>query len=415
MWNASGAKILHAILAHMPEDLSTVTARPASPYSAHILALDGLRGLAILAVMGSHLFPGTVARGGWAVRAIGSLLPIGASGVDLFFVLSGFLITGILYDSLAEEHFFRTFYMRRALRIFPLYYGVIFLLLILTPLLKIPWHGMQWSLMAYLQNTNVAMPLYKFHPGPYIGIDQMWSLAVEEQFYLVWPMVVFFVRKRSSLIAICLVGSIASLVLRFELFQHGVIYDVVNRSTLCRADGLLTGAAFALLVRGRLHDRVLRWAPTVFWIALAIGVGQYEVPHLLHLTLTPFYESYYVATRYTVMELLSAALLCWSLWPASLPRKVFEASILRFFGKYSYGLYMTHQIPLPVLLPLFRGWAAIITASKAFAVAFAGVLSGGVGVGVAYTSYHAYEKHFLRLKKYFAYKKPRSKTRAADA
>jgi peptidoglycan/LPS O-acetylase OafA/YrhL len=391
-----------------PEDLSLVSARPASPYSAHILALDGLRGLAILAVMCSHLFPGTVDRGNWAVRTVGSLLPIGASGVDLFFVLSGFLITGILYDSLQEQQFFRKFYMRRALRIFPLYYGVILLLLLLTPWLRIPWHGMQWSLMAYLQNTNIAMPLYKFRPGPYISIDPMWSLAVEEQFYLVWPMVIFFVRKRSSLLAICLVGGIASLVLRFELFQHGVIYDVVNRSILCRADGLLAGAALALLVRGRLHDRVLRSAPVVFWAALAVGVGQYEVPHMLHLVTPPWYFSYYTATRYTVMELLSASLLCWSLWPASVARKVFEVSSMRFFGKYSYGLYMMHAIPLPFTLPLFRRCAAVFTGSKAFAVLFAGILAGGMGVAMAYASYHAYEKHFLRLKKYFPYRHPRN-------
>jgi len=117
------------------------TDAPPSPYSRHIPSLDGLRGLAVLGVVASHLFWGNPA-GPWTA-AIESITVFGAHGVDLFFVLSGFLITGILYDSLQEESYFRKFYARRCLRIFPLYYGVLIVLFLLTPLLHWDWNHTQ--------------------------------------------------------------------------------------------------------------------------------------------------------------------------------------------------------------------------------------------------------------------------------
>jgi peptidoglycan/LPS O-acetylase OafA/YrhL len=155
--------------------------------------------MAVLGVMGSHFFRGSVANAGFLVRSIGSAFAFGARGVDLFFVLSGFLITGILYDSLSDSGYFRKFYARRCLRIFPLYYGVLFALLLLTPWLHIQWQNMQWSLLLYLQNTNVIMPIYQWQSHS-VDLIHFWTLAVEEQFYLVWPLAVsyFAIAKKSS-------------------------------------------------------------------------------------------------------------------------------------------------------------------------------------------------------------------------
>src|SRR6266702_4824953 len=185
--------------------------------------------MAVLGVMASHLFPGTT--NGLLLQVLGATLAFGATGVDLFFVLSGFLITGILFDSLSDSSFFRKFYARRTLRIFPLYYGVLITLFLLTPWLGLQWHRMNWALLFYLQNTNIAGPFYDFHMGNQgLSLDHFWSLAVEEQFYLIWPLAVFFIRDLKKLLWTCLALSCAALLLRFFLAFHHTIYHIINRS-----------------------------------------------------------------------------------------------------------------------------------------------------------------------------------------
>jgi peptidoglycan/LPS O-acetylase OafA/YrhL len=366
-----------------------------------------LRGLAVLAVMGSHLFPGTTRSP--ITQAIGSTLSFGAAGVDLFFVLSGFLITGILYDSLQDSGYFRKFYARRMLRIFPLYYAVVFTYIALTPLLGIQWHGMHWALLFYLQNTNIAGPFYTF------GIlDHFWSLAVEEQFYLVWPLIVFFVRDIRRLLWVCLALSSVSLVLRLTLAFHHAIYHTINRSTLCRMDSLLVGGALALALRGGLHDRVLRAAKPLFWSAVVAIAGLNLLRPALSQRpqLLPAFDATYLGVRYTLLALASAALIGWCLQPSSL-RRFFEGKALRFFGKYSYGLYVLHLIALGYLLRTFRGWISVVTPNKGVGVVGAGLMVFVLAVAAAYTSYHLYEKQFLRLKRYFDYDRTRRTERIA--
>src|SRR5215469_16350920 len=170
--------------------------------------LDALRGLAVIAVLihntGRDLYTGFLTRNGWM-------------GVDLFFVLSGFLITGILLDTKNSDGYFRNFYARRCLRIWPLYYCTLFFMFVVVPLVRpseahqifeprsMPW----WSYFVYLQNFLV--PSITRATG-LLGVT--WSLAVEEQFYLVWPLVVRFLTetqlRRLSITLIC-----CSPVLRF--------------------------------------------------------------------------------------------------------------------------------------------------------------------------------------------------------
>jgi peptidoglycan/LPS O-acetylase OafA/YrhL len=157
----------------------------------HIPALDGLRGIAILSVMLLHFTNAIAALPGSPTSAARSVFGWGWTGVDLFFVLSGFLITGILLDSKGHPLYFRSFYARRALRIFPLYYAALFLFFVVPRAIpSVPatysfaWHDQRWFWF-YLGN---------FHPlGPdakqFIG--QFWSLAIEEQFYLVWPLLIW--------------------------------------------------------------------------------------------------------------------------------------------------------------------------------------------------------------------------------
>jgi peptidoglycan/LPS O-acetylase OafA/YrhL len=198
-------------------------------------------------------------------------------GVDLFFVLSGFLITGILYDSLHRPNYFRNFYVRRALRIFPIFYGFFLLLFLLTPALHLKW---QWSVLSYFfyvgnlivpfcdlrtNNPTLIMQAMPDHTLRYFcNIGYLWSLCVEEQFYLVWPAVIYFVRDRKTLLKIC-VGLIATTVIVRSAFrihldatinQHWLLF---YWSTYFHSDGLLIGAFLALWLRTqKLSLRVLR-------------------------------------------------------------------------------------------------------------------------------------------------------------
>ena len=357
--------------------------------------------------MASHLFPGTTQGGGLLLRWTGIVLSHGGFGVDLFFVLSGFLITGILYDSRQEERFFRTFYARRVLRIFPLYYGVLLLLLLLTVPLRIRWQGMEWPLLLYLQNTGWIMPLYRFFPSPFLSLDHFWSLAVEEQFYLVWPLLVYLFREKRPIVVACLILSLVSCLLRLWLGIRGTDFNVINRGTMCRADALLMGAMLAIGLRvPRWHDRILHQAGRVaIGSAALFAAGIALRGYLLQRVpaSTTIIEAVNLSLRYTVAAVFFTALLALCLRPESFGERVFSSSLPRYFGRYSYGLYVLHLIALPFLLGVFRHHLNHLTSNKGFAVVAAGLLSFAIAMLAAVLSYHFFERPFLRLKRYFAY------------
>src|ERR1700749_4828090 len=183
-------------LRNLPVAGNTPTTAPEN--RAFYPALDGMRAVAFTLVFLIHYLR----------------LPWGWSGVNIFFVLSGFLITGILLDTRNDAHRARNFYVRRILRIFPLYYGVLLALLLLHPLLHCQWTRAWLAWPLYLGNfLRFAGPsaaidgsplehaadgwliLGRFpHASLYVG--HFWSLCVEEQFYLFWPWVVFLIRSR---------------------------------------------------------------------------------------------------------------------------------------------------------------------------------------------------------------------------
>jgi len=367
----------------------------------HLLALDGIRGLAILMVICSHAFESNYDAQGPLVKALGHFLYYGLFGVDLFFVLSGFLITGILYDSLQDKGYFRKFYMRRALRIFPLYYGVLAVCLLLTHPLHFHWRGMGWLLLFYLQNFR-PMQIMTFTPGAGIYLYHFWSLAVEEQFYLIWPAVVFLVRDKRKLLVTTLVGSAMAILLRGILLKAGASPFAMHVTMVCRADSLLLGGALAMLYRSQRWKQVQRIAPSGFWGATAIMVFSIAVvrPWLDN---QPFYRSMWGGVEYTVLAVGFACLIAWSLRAGSVCSWIFQRAWIRFLGKYSYGLYVLHVIVLCLMnLPL-RAALLGVTHNKAVAVVGAGVTSLAVSIVVAYASYHLYEKPFLNLKHRFDY------------
>ena len=204
----------------------------------HLPALDGLRGLAVLLVVVFHIYQVEPSPAQPISRLLYGATRLGQTGVDLFFVLSGFLITGILYDTKRSSRFFLNFYGRRTLRIFPLYYGVLVVAFILLPFLfhyRGAGSGTVW-LWTYTTNLPVS---FGREWGPF---GHFWSLAIEEQFYLVWPLVVYAFR-RETLLRIC-VGCVAGAVVS-RLVVESLGFSSFT-FTLCRMDSLTLGAFLAL-------------------------------------------------------------------------------------------------------------------------------------------------------------------------
>jgi peptidoglycan/LPS O-acetylase OafA/YrhL len=398
---AEALPIVDKLESLVTEAISTV-GRERHVARGHLLALDGIRGLAILMVIGSHAFESNYETRGPIINALGRMLYYGLFGVDLFFVLSGFLITGILFDSLNDDGYFRKFYARRALRIFPLYYGVLAVCLLLTYPLHLHWGDMGWLLLVYLQNLH-PMQIMQFSPGASIGLYHFWSLAVEEQFYLIWPSVVFLVRGKRKLMVTMLVASGVSLLLRLGLLLAGASAFAMHVTMVCRADSLMLGGALAILYRSSRWTQVRDFAPWGCLSAAAVTVASI-------LWLRPFLASYPLYSAlwgnglsYTVLALGFACLIAWSLQEGTACSWIFQRGWLRFLGKYSYGLYVLHVLVLSELALPLRKMLLGATHSKAFAVLGAGLMCIGISIVAAYASYHLYEKHFLKLKHRFDY------------
>ena len=362
----------------------------------HVPALDGLRGLAILLVIphnvalvedatGFARLPAAIARAGWV-------------GVELFFVLSGFLITQVLLAARADPHYFRNFYARRVLRIVPLYYLVLLLFLYLVPhLQRHPAPGpdfLSTELWFWLFLNNWAQAaghmIYWFGPA--------WSLAVEEQFYLLWPLIVARADP-ARLLRICgLLIVLAFLGRCVLLFVAHAYSGSVYRMTICRMDSLAAGAAVALLVarpgvlgRARAHAAPLLGAA---FATLAVGAavsGGYSLDS--RVTDTVGYTSISLAVAAVLLVVLAEP----AGWPSAVARALAWRP-LRSAGRYSYAMYLFH-FPLALLIGE-RVRAGLEPLGQAAAPAFALIviaLSWALGAA----SYYGFERHFLRLKRYF--------------
>jgi len=379
--------------------ISTITKKPES---SHIAALDGIRGLAILMVLGHHLVhindgPTTPVYV-WA-RALRESL---WCGVDVFFALSGFLITGILIKTVAVPGFFRNFYIRRVLRIFPLYYGVLLVLFACTSLLHIHWAGQQWRLLTYSNHIllDTHSSGFNFYFGGHVDLANFWSLHVEEQFYFVWPLLVFLIPSPRRLIPLTVVLSFASLGLRLWCSTHGVFHEVIYATFLTRADNLFIGATLALLIETHLRDRVLRAAGPILLLSVLAIAAIFFTGRGLHFTGTITFS-----IQFTLLALASTALIGLCLDPGSRFTRMLSLRPLRFFGKYSYGLYIYHSVlPMFLLPPLLRVLAPLAVHGHTMAVHLLTLFTElAAATVVSVLSYRYFESPFLRLKKHFEY------------
>jgi peptidoglycan/LPS O-acetylase OafA/YrhL len=368
----------------------------------HLPALDGVRGLAILLVLFYHF---TVFNPRTPVDDyFTAFTGLGWCGVDLFFVLSGFLITGILFDSKGRQGYFSTFYARRVLRIFPLYYGIVILSLVILPRFPHPKAhnfgriaGDELWYWLYLSNYSIARAGHYRHAI----LDISWSLAIEEQFYLLWPLIVALFSRR-ALLRICGCLIVTALLLRCWLIYRGVNPLTVYVIAPTRMDSLAVGAWLALFLREEEGRRLL--AP------IAKGVLLLGLPLLgvcVALQRTDAFDPIMQTAGYSLLALLSAAVVTISVAqpaPAAWNR-VFCHPFMTAFGKYSYALYLFH-LPLRALVrDTFYGPARFpaLFGSKIPGQLIFYLLSGALSFLAAWLSWNLLEKHVLKLKRFFRY------------
>jgi len=334
--------------------------------------LDAIRCVAVLVVLlhNTDVYPslhlGLIANNGWM-------------GVDLFFVLSGFLITGILIDTKKSKGYFKNFYIRRCLRIWPLYYSALLFMFVVVPILhpsevqtvfgarSSPW----WAFPLFLQNFLVQVPT---KAASLLGVT--WSLAVEEQFYLVWPLVVRFCPgaqlRKIAFGVICI-----SPALRFYLSMHGVnIYS----NTFCRLDGLMAGALLALFVRSSsfMPSRFVTGA----WITLCASTS-------LALFIDLFHARWIV---FSFVALASVSFVYLSLFSKQKQLQAILANrFLVYTGMISYGIYVLEKIPLDIVKAFHLEKDPFL--AFPFTVAATYIMAG--------LSWNLLEKPFLKLKRFF--------------
>ena len=344
----------------------------------YIPALDGLRGIAIGLVILYHshtlLGHGLVAR----------FAEFGWAGVNLFFVLSGFLITGIILDSRDDLHFFRNFYARRALRIWPMYVLLLLLNYLALPTIMDRDPGRAWMLTAsapwgyyalFVQNL-----FFLFLPAP---VAPTWSLAIEEQFYVVWAPIGR--RLRPAYLAVGLIAVFAASPI-VRVLNSGTGF-LTKTNTLVHLDGLAIGSLIAVLLRMELVKR--RHWPKIGIAAIALGI--------IGVVLMVWYDS---SLTDTFLALGFAGLLVTAIFAAersNLYGRALRAAPLKFLGTVSYGLYMTH-ILMFVVIGYGEHWVVGWGQMGNFAIASARIV---LSVAFAALLWHWFEKPILRLKSRF--------------
>ena len=377
------------------------------PARTRILEIDGLRGLAILLVLVFHYWP-CIARdssGSWLAR-VAYLLGICWSGVDLFFVLSGFLIGGILLDQRRSGSYFKTFYVRRACRILPLY--TLLILLYAVPMWLRWTHPVAalyeanplplWQYALFVQNIGtVAAGAWD---SPFVLVT--WSLAIEEQFYLLLPLFMYLLPRR-FLIVTCTVLMASAPVLRLLLFEVSASPGLASYLLLpCRWDALLLGVVLAKVVRtpdlARWLARHVRILGIVFAILGAAIVGL--------VALNPSSQTRHMAgPGYTIIAAFYGALLLLVLYSRHKGlRHMARARWLRWLGECSYAIYLLH-FPVLVLThwtafrsqPTLDGGAAVIATLIALVASLI----------LARISTRTLERYFVRLGHRKPYAPPR--------
>ena len=345
--------------------------------------LNGVRGVAAIMIMVCHFFAYVTIEGKW-LQILASLASFGQTGVSLFFVLSGFLITRILLQAKSKTNYFKTFFIRRALRILPLYYVFLLVFYYLFPYLtgqKIVSLHETWYYYVYLQNLALTFNWNASGPLHY------WTLAVEEHFYLLWPFVVYFISKENLKKVVFGILLIAILV-RFGLILND---KVVYCFTFSRFDALAIGGLLATLE----NNLWLSSKRKSFFILIS-GASM-----LLLLLLWSMYSGDQIewiqVFKFSLLAVFYFSVLGFLLCinPSSWINRLLETSFLQTTGQISYGLYVFHPVAFILIIQFW------MPANTNIGLLF--LLSFGLTYLLATLSFRFIEQPFLRLKKRWEY------------
>jgi peptidoglycan/LPS O-acetylase OafA/YrhL len=340
-------------------------------------SLDGVRGLAALMVMFFHFWIIVTPGDSLVLKTLVKVSIFGQTGVTLFFVLSGFLITRILINAKGDSHYFSNFYIRRALRILPLYYLFLILYYFVTPLFtgeQVADGTDQLSYWFYLQNFAKTFNWSSAGPLHY------WSLAVEEHFYLIWPLLVYFLSVKQLKKSIWIIYGIAIL---SRIILLALDYDVFY-FTLTNMDSLAIGGLLAI------HEREKKLKPTKFYrngflfsiipvVVLWFFVGGKALAIVQ--VIKPIFINgiYFFMIGYVVSA------------EKGVIKSLFRGDLLRYTGKISYGLYIYHG----AIFEIIRQNILVKNVFLLFTISFAS------SYVVASISYYCFENIFLSMKRYF--------------
>jgi peptidoglycan/LPS O-acetylase OafA/YrhL len=340
--------------------------------------LDGIRGVAVLMILVYHHLWNTLDRSSWP--AVFDVIQFGWTGVDLFFVLSGFLIGGILIDNRTSTTYFKAFYFRRLCRIVPLYFAVLAAFFLARAFIHSPWLFdntlSNWSYFLFIQNFFMT-------PSINYGLGVTWSLAIEEQFYLTLPLIVWLTPRRVLpwLTVGAILGAIATRYLLFSSGNETGAYVMMPS----RADALMLGVLAAQAVRSQgFKDWIRREREVMQFCLLILFLGVVAFTYKGNLQAVP---ALYVGS-YTWFALLYVVVLVEAVsggWIGA----IFRWRSLRYCGTISYCLYLIH---LPVLGLCHKIFFDSVPRSNSVARTAVTILALALTLAISHFTWRLFEK-----------------------
>jgi len=375
------------------------------PTSKHIPVLDGVRAYAVLLVCLVHFFQVDETGLYEANKYLGIFLfkfsQIGLRGVELFFLLSGFLITGILIESKNSPKYFTTFYARRFIRIFPLYYFVLAVSFFVLPnLLPIDKAGVevidnQFWLWAYISNLSHFFSFEAWDASlNFPSFGHFWSLSVEEHFYVFWPLLISFANKKWLPRIMWFIVGVSAFSVLFVYFTNDLI-PILKWSTIRCAGVLSLGGIIAYYSKDRvIFEKFIALSRKMIlpFGILFIIVNYIPRQYIFHEVLTFFLSVFFFF-----------CLIILTISHNRLSNRVFNHKYLFFIGKISYGIYIYHGMLRPYFKEYIYENLHIYVQNGIIASTLYTIICTAISILIAWISWQLIEQPILKLKKYFKY------------